>query len=332
MLENIEIVDYKCFKDFKLDGLSRINIISGGNNVGKTALLEAVYLMSNIGDLNYFLTSIKDIYQNRELSLNSLEKYFAELNLSFKIDNKNIKIKHTHLNELKKEYPRIVSDYHSRYNNFIVSETETTINIFPYTNLISETSNNYPENRNTYINSTKPTNKDLVQLYSYIQTKGIQHKFLEYLQILDSSISSIEPQLVEDELYLRINLKNPQISLLSSELGEGTNRFIEILTSLLKNSNSKIVLIDEIENGIHHSKLKDIWKAIIEIVQKEDIQLFVTTHDSDTIETLVDASKELEFKEITSVRLIKDNQNKIQPIIMNYENLLFGTDIGEDFR
>ena len=44
MLKNIEIVKYKCFENFKLENLSRINIITGKNNVGKTALLEAFFL------------------------------------------------------------------------------------------------------------------------------------------------------------------------------------------------------------------------------------------------------------------------------------------------
>jgi len=31
--------------------------------------------------------------------------------------------------------------------------------------------------------------------------------------------------------------------------------------------------IEEIENGIHYTKLYDVWRAIIEIVQKEDVKM-----------------------------------------------------------
>ncbi|NYT26968.1 MAG: AAA family ATPase [Candidatus Thiodubiliella endoseptemdiera] len=48
MIENINIEHYKCFEEFKIEGLDRINIISGKNNVGKTALLEAFLLTQDM--------------------------------------------------------------------------------------------------------------------------------------------------------------------------------------------------------------------------------------------------------------------------------------------
>jgi len=45
-LTNIEIKDFKCFKDFKAEGFKRVNLIGGKNNVGKTAFMEACYIYS----------------------------------------------------------------------------------------------------------------------------------------------------------------------------------------------------------------------------------------------------------------------------------------------
>jgi len=174
-----------------------------------------------------------------------------------------------------------------------------------------------------YINSSKPTNNNLVEVYSYIQTNGLQQKFLKYLQLLDNNIVWIEPQLIREEMFLRINLENPEHSLLSSELGEGTNRFIQILATLLT-SESKEVFIDEIENGLHYSRLYDIWKAIIEIVRQENVQLFITTHDKESIEALNQASEDSNFKEITSIKLFKNEENKIVPTIKTYDNFSYG--------
>ena len=69
------------------------------------------------------------------------------------------------------------------------------------------------------------------------------------------------------------------------------------------------MLIDEIENGIHHSKLKNIWKAIIEIVKEEKIQLFITTHDKESIEALKSASEEMRFEDISAIELYKDDDS-----------------------
>lgn len=41
-ITNLNIKHFKCFNNFKVDGLARVNLITGKNNVGKTALMEAI--------------------------------------------------------------------------------------------------------------------------------------------------------------------------------------------------------------------------------------------------------------------------------------------------
>ncbi len=44
VLENFRIQGFRCFSDFRIEGLRRINLIAGKNGVGKSALLEAIRL------------------------------------------------------------------------------------------------------------------------------------------------------------------------------------------------------------------------------------------------------------------------------------------------
>jgi AAA15 family ATPase/GTPase len=44
MYKSFEAKNFKCFHDFKIMDLKRINLIAGKNNVGKTALLEAFFI------------------------------------------------------------------------------------------------------------------------------------------------------------------------------------------------------------------------------------------------------------------------------------------------
>ena len=44
MLSSFNIRNYRGFKDFTIEPLDRINLIAGSNNVGKTSLLEALYI------------------------------------------------------------------------------------------------------------------------------------------------------------------------------------------------------------------------------------------------------------------------------------------------
>ena len=333
MIEELEIVKYKGFKNLKLNNLSQINIISGENNIGKTALLEAILIYDyglldqEIAEIFSSLDPFLFISKTRDIQENRIEKYLKDIDCIIKSNqlSLNIQYKKAFLfdEKEKKELKKLKQDY----NNFIVSRLNENINILPIDSISTITVEAY-----NYINSSKPTNKWLVELYSEIQSKGIQHKFLSYLKLLDKDIEWIEPQLLDGEMLLRINLQNPERSLVSSELGEGTNRYIEILATLLSLSNGDRVFIDEVENGIHYTKLYDIWKAIIEIVEKEEIQLFVTTHNLESIQALNDASEAMKFNKIASVKLQKDKDDVIYPVIRNHSSFVATVESGMDIR
>jgi AAA15 family ATPase/GTPase len=303
--------------------------------VGKTALLEAFYLTYDEFSETYdeasslILIPLIEIMRNRSVTKKTLKHNLSIIKYNVKINDKILnsltyKNKYYLNDEEKKEFEYLNQDY----SEFLVIKTINTLDLIPIHSISLEKDLRY---NGIYINSSKPTNTRLVELYSEIQTKGVQHKFLKYLQILDKNIAWIEPQLIQEEMFLRINLENPEYSLLSSELGEGTNRFIQILAVILTNKDG-MVFIDEIENGLHYSRLYDIWKAIIEIVRQENVQLFVTTHDKESMEALHKASVDSDFDEITSIELHKDETNKIVPIVMEYENFSLGLKMGEDFR
>ena len=44
MLDSLHIQNYRLFKDLKIEKLGQVNLISGKNNCGKTALLEALQI------------------------------------------------------------------------------------------------------------------------------------------------------------------------------------------------------------------------------------------------------------------------------------------------
>ena len=53
MYHSLSIKNFRGFRDFTLSSLGRVNPILGTNNVGKTALLEAIFLLS--GESNIYL-------------------------------------------------------------------------------------------------------------------------------------------------------------------------------------------------------------------------------------------------------------------------------------
>ncbi len=52
----------------------------------------------------------------------------------------------------------------------------------------------------------------------------------------------------------------------------------------LVNSRNGILLVDEIENGLHYSAQPDVWRLIFRLASRLNVQVFATTHSWDCIE------------------------------------------------
>ena len=72
-------------------------------------------------------------------------------------------------------------------------------------------------------------------------------------------------------------------------MGDGARKILSILTTIYECKDG-IVLIDEVSNGFHYSVMKDLWSSIISAADKNNVQIFATTHDLDSIKGLRDAA------------------------------------------
>ena len=59
-------------------------------------------------------------------------------------------------------------------------------------------------------------------------------------------------------------------------------RVLAMIASLV-NSENGYLLVDEIDTGLHHTVLNDIWRVIFETAQRLNIQVFATTHSWDCV-------------------------------------------------
>lgn len=66
-------------------------------------------------------------------------------------------------------------------------------------------------------------------------------------------------------------------------MGEGMARLASIVLAIANTSNG-VVLVDEVENGLHHSVLPKVWRLIGEATRTFNAQLFATTHSLECIE------------------------------------------------
>lgn len=63
-------------------------------------------------------------------------------------------------------------------------------------------------------------------------------------------------------------------------LGDGVNRLFALA---LVHAKGGLLLLDEIDNGIHYSLQESVWTFILEVSRRLDIQVFATTHSWDCV-------------------------------------------------
>ncbi len=68
-----------------------------------------------------------------------------------------------------------------------------------------------------------------------------------------------------------------------------------------------ILLIDEIENGIHYSVLPQLWRFVFQSAKRNNIQVFATTHSWNCIEGFQEAAKSQPL-DAALIRLERDGQ------------------------
>lgn len=73
-----------------------------------------------------------------------------------------------------------------------------------------------------------------------------------------------------------------------SALGDGVRRVLEIALSL-SSVPAGVLLIDEIETAIHRDALTDVFKWLVEVGRRLNVQIFATTHSLEAIDSLLTA-------------------------------------------
>ena len=87
-------------------------------------------------------------------------------------------------------------------------------------------------------------------------------------------------------------------------LGEGAVRMFGVALALA-NSSGGVLLIDEVENGIHYSVQGDFWKMVFQAAQDNDVQVIAATHSRDCIKGFRQAALALEVGYCAVVRLTR---------------------------
>lgn len=322
----IMIFDYKIFKNLKIEKLSKINIITGLNNAGKTSLIEAIYILANQNNVFKYFDLIKNRQKEYILSYDYLnvvtvEKFdisgtFNKIDLKLEMEKYNAK-------EIDKKGDYVISyRMKSMINNIkfemdVHTYSESEIES-KYEKIAKLCNSNY---QTPYISLKKEMIENYSKLFSEEnQDKELDEKIIKFIKKIDSRIEKIK--YIDSKGMQRFTVEtNTGEKQDIRSYGEGVQRIYSLILSFVTNKDG-IIVIDELEVGLHYSMLVDFTKFIQELSEEFNVQVFITTHSRECIEAFVNNKYK---NDMISIHLLENINGKIENSFLpgsRYEVLL----------
>lgn len=304
MFHNIEINRFRGIKYTKIGGLKQINLFFGKNNCGKSSLLDAIFLISGISNPKLPLNvNIIRNYRRLEPSDMKLDFYSLDISSPIVIKAENEEKRELEISVVESSYSKV--NLLGDSNNVASTEPDNKYGLmlkysvdgheYESSIIMSHSSvnsldqrimmpANYKEKLTCrYLNPKFDFATSMDGLVEVIKNKD-EDFIINALRLIEPRIKDFV--LSQNEVLVDIGLdKRIPINM----MGDGARKILSILTSIYECRNG-IVLIDELSNGFHYSVMKGVWMSIISVAKKNNVQIFATTHDLDSIKGLRDAS------------------------------------------
>ncbi|WQY11403.1 ATP/GTP-binding protein [Helicobacter pylori] len=358
MIQSVRIKNFKNFKDTQIDGFTKLNIITGGNNVGKSNLLEALYCL--VGKSMHPCANITEIYDNirkeplttesKNLMFYGLDteeeiqivttldnnqtldlqiKFIASENqkviesqiiptaeqtqmpsqLNFTLKKNNEEIYNDHLNIAKiPNFPPIPnqSGYNRQFKNFDPNQLQK---LLPF------------ESATIIPIDVAYRQAHMIQAVSKICSNNqLEEELNKHLNQFDNNIQSIS---FNTNNQLKLKVKNIKEKLPLSAFGDGLKKYLHIVSAFMAD-NAKTIYIDEVENGLHFSRMKLLLRCVIDFINDNkdgNLQVFMTTHSQEFIEILDQVIREKDFAHQTKLFCLKQDDQYVIPRTYYGENL-----------
>lgn len=318
-VKNIYFKNFKCFEELEFDGLKRVNLIGGKNNVGKTSFMEGVNLAVSSNDSLQLSAKVEEMIFRRQIKDSDFEIdfFYNDTNIiNIIINKKNIFIEYIdEMNEYDAEYQDDI-EYVYEYIphlNLQLNEDRKRINIHDMLGKKLYVLNKKDDTH--FIYSSKISEYNIAVFYSTLINLGKEDYIDNSLKIFDENIVGLR-QIFNNKVTLKLKLKDREKPVLLSSFGEGINRYIAIICAIWA-SKDGYLFIDEIENGIHYTNYPKLWKLIFDISKEANCQIFAATHSKECIEAFNKENKDneglyLEFyrNQKTGLINIKDRDNE----------------------
>ena len=339
LLPDLRIKNYRLFKEFEIERLARVNLIAGWNNAGKSALLEAAYLVARddaIAALQKALDSrgekaVTPLFHDYDLSPDgfieiksgeeSVKLYIPESEEMEKMLGKKPNL---HLSEGALPM-RVQSSKDKELLNLVVDEQNRIAFHRSFLRTV-------PVAKRTFLlqgtDSLPDRYDEMSEKWDEISLTPHADMVIAALRIIDSRVKSLSFLSADDNV--KVLLEGDATPVLIGSLGDGM-RHLLMIAVLLVGARGGVLLVDEIETGLHYTALTKLWRLIFGMAKQLDVQVLATTHSWDCITAFSQAWNEVDESEGLFFRLSKKG-DKIKPVVYSAERLNIASEQGIEVR
>ena len=328
MIRNLTIDGFRGFEHFEMCDLGRVNLLVGTNNSGKTSVLEAIQILvtghphsiwSILSKRGERLIEESERRSRTEVEVCHLfHGHTIEGGSKFRLRGLNdstggsltATIQETPLDE--DSQPPLFDeeeDYAGPFSLHLEGKGFVRLNEkLPLSRRGGLSSDLLRRLRSAQDDATPPTRfiatasmspNEIVSLYEDVVLKPEEELVIQALKTIEPTIERIATTSKESR-YNRgypgerggivVKCAGVDQRIPIGSLGDGIWRILALALALVHAENG-VLLVDEIDTGLHFSVMSDMWKLVSETAKRLNVQVFATTHSGDAVDSLAAISR-----------------------------------------
>ena len=351
MIRSLEIKGYRRFESFEMEDLGRVNLLVGTNNCGKTAILESIHLLSSLGSPEALwscmsrrgerLTEDQEGHTGRsELEACHLfTGHNIEPGTEFRIiadtqgSATSIQYQVAEYETKEEEGPPLLGelfeDEESPLPSRLVIRVQGTPPVRPSMFHLSprggvsltafEGRRRLPTSAPAveFVSTDSLSAEYVGRRWQHVALTREEEHVLQALRLLEPQIERIAFVGVTPQEFryrtrggMVVKCENLDAPIPIGSMGEGMWRMLAIALSIARSENG-VLLIDEIDTGLHHSVMADLWRMMTRTAERLNVQVFATTHSYDCVHSLAAVCrKDADTTERVSIQRIDPERDK----------------------
>ena len=362
MLASIDIRNFRSFEYSNAKRLRRLNFVTGKNGSGKTTLLEAIFLNCAAGNaVSTFTINTQrgDIDYNLETDT-SFRSLFHKLDITnpVMIDCEEIVQKRRRMRSLRisptfrqkqavggTRTDDLVNGLSFSFKRVSSEEVTGSIRLTMPPTLPVQLFGQAPQQMPLEI--VNPHSVKDVIFAAYISPYAHNVKLDIYNKLLAATKDGTVGNIVRTLLLIQPNIKNlvpimdfGQANIYVdvglgklmpvTNLGSGFLILLRIALEINTFSNG-ILVIDELEDGLHYSVIPGVLRLLIEHIKATDIQIFISTHSDELIHASIKTAKEENFSDLCLIN-VAPGKSQLNARYFDFDELDFAVEADAELR